>query len=324
MLAPDDHDPWTVPTDAPADAEPHDLLRLALHFALLAPSPGNTQPWRFLLDGERVELYSDPSRRRPAHDPDDQQRLLAGGSALALLRVALRAFGLAESTELLPGDHPDLLARVTLDGSVAPSPEDTWLLQAAPKRRTHRGLLASRPVRPRLLERLVDLSRETGASLLALSSHQRAALARRVDAAAEQAARDDALRDERLAWPTAGPEPFEATDGGPARGDAILEGSPVLALLTTPGDAPHDWLIAGQALARVLLRGRVDHLYASFFPAVLARAADRARVAEEAAVLGDMSQSPGHAQVALRLGYGSDLPAVPRRPLADVLLAARP
>ena len=51
---------------------------------------------------------------------------------------------------------------------------------------------------------------------------------------------------------------------------------------------------------------------------------DEDSVAEESAVLGDMPQSPGYAQLALRLGYGSDLPPVPRRPLSAVLLAAPP
>ena len=324
MLVHDDHDPWTVPLE-PQSQDPADLLRHAAHFALLAPSPGNSQPWHLHIADDHVDLYTDLSRSRRAHDPDGQQRVVAGGAALGLLRVALRALSLAESTDLLPGDHPDLLARVTLIGSVAPAPEDTWLLQAAPKRRTHRGPLAARPVRPRILQRLAELAQETGTTFLELTAPaQRAALARRVDECLRYDESDPGRLAERAAWPTPGPEPFETTDGQPARGDAILEGSPTLALLATPGDTPHDWLLAGQTLIRVLLRARVDQLYASFLAGPLTRAADRWSVAEEAAVLGDMPQSPGYAQLALRLGYGSDLPPVPRRPLADVLLATPP
>jgi hypothetical protein len=312
-----DADPWNHALEArPPGASPPELLRWALPFALTAPSPGNSQPWRLLVDDERVDLFTDPTRAL-ARDPDGQQRLVAGGAALGLLRVALRALGLGETTELLPGDHPDLLARVSLTGSVAPTPEETWLLQAAPKRRTHRGLLAARPVRPALLRRLRDMSLGTGAEFLALVPAARAAFARRVDAALADAPADPA-------WPEPGPEPFEATAGGPARGDAILEGAPELALIATAGDAPADWLRAGEALIRVLLRGRVDHLYASFLHHPLARAGDRWAVAEEAAALADLPASPGYCQVALRLGYGSDLPPTPRRPLAEVLVAAPP
>ncbi len=319
-------DPWTVSLEAPAlDSEPHALLRFALYVALTAPSPGNSQPWRFLLGDDHVDLFTDPARALPVRDPEGQQRLIAGGAALGLLRVALRALGLGETTTLLPGDHPDLLARVALTGSVAATPEETWLLQAAPKRRTHRGLLSARPVRERLLQRLQAVAREHESQLLIFeSSRQRAALAARVDANLRVRDTDAAWNDERRAWPEPGPEPFEDSEGGPARGPAILEGSPVLALITTTGDDPLAWLHAGQALIRVLLRGRVDHLYASFLQGPLGHRADRWAVAEELAVLGDMPQTPGYAQLALRLGYGSDLAPTPRRPLSEVLITAPP
>src|SRR5262249_35643428 len=49
-----------------------------------------------------------------------------------------------------------------------------------------------------------------------------------------------------------------------ARDDALLTHSPVLAALGTEGDAPVDWLAAGQALQRVLLRATAAGLSASF------------------------------------------------------------
>lgn len=323
-----DRDPWAaISGPFPRGAPPAESLRHALQVATSAPSPGNSQPWRMLVadDGEQVDLFTDPARALPVRDPEGQLRVVAGGAALGLLRVALRAMGLGEHTTLLPGDHPDLLARVQLTGSVAPTPEETWLLQAAPKRRTDRGVFADRPVRVRLLQRLRDMAREPGADLHVLGhAVQRAALAARVDAAVRASERDPAAQAERAAWPEPGVEPFAAPDGGPARGDQICDGAPVLALICTAEDDPRAWLRAGEALVRVLLRGRVDHLYASFLHHPLARSGERWAVAEEAAVLGDLPQAPGFAQLALRLGYGADQPATPRRPLSELLLTAPP
>lgn len=327
-----DRDPWTVTLAGPApDAAPAELLRFALHVALTAPSPANSQPWRLrFVDDEQVELFEDPARALPVRDPEGQQRIVACGAALGLLRVALRATGLGETTICWPQGPPDRslpdgpapLARVALTGSVAPTPEETWLLQAAPKRRTHRGVFADRPVRERLLQRLREVARDAGVELHVLGEPQRAALAARVDAAARAQASDPAALAERATWPEPGPEPFAAGDGAPARGEQIAAGAPVLAVITTPDDGPQAWLRAGEALIRVLLRGRVDQLYATFLHGPLTRAADRWALAEELAVLGDMSQTPGFVQLALRLGYAADLPPTPRRPLADVLLAA--
>lgn len=324
--------PWSALNNLPSQLPPPELdpparVRLALHAALTAPSPGNSQPWRILLHGDEIFLFTDPARARPHRDPDGQQRLIAGGAALGLLRVALRALGLAEHTELLPDEHPDLLARISLSGSVAPTPEQTWLLQAAPKRRTHRPPLADRPVREPLLRRLCDLARETDAELLPLHRPaQREALAASVEAklATDLANTSADPTHAHDPWPEPGPEPFATPTGEPARGPAIAEGSPLLALIVTRDDGPAAWLRAGEAVIRVLLRGRVDHLQASFLPAPLARPGDRWALAEALAVLGDLPQTPGFAQLALRLGYGGDLPAQPRRPLAEVLLTQLP
>ncbi|HEY0136539.1 MAG TPA: hypothetical protein VGB85_20795 [Nannocystis sp.] len=317
--------PWDVIAGPAPAGEPSQLLRHALHFALTAPSPGNSQPWRFMLDELEVLVFTDPARSLPVRDPEGQQRIVAGGAAIGLLRVALRALGLGEQTTLLPGDHPDLLARITLTGSVAPIPEETWLMQAAPKRRTHRGPFADRPVRERLQARLQAMARDAGAELTLLHTRaQREAYAARVEAALELSESDPAAQAERAAWPEPGPEPFESPTGGPARGPEIAAGTPLLALITTETDDPRAWLIAGQALARVLLRGRVDHLQASYLQGPLARGEDRFAVAEQAAVLGDLTQTPGYAQLALRLGGGAEQPASSRRPLSEVLLDAVP
>jgi hypothetical protein len=89
--------------------------------------------------------------------------------------------------------------------------------------------------------------------------------------------------------------------------------APALALLWTDGDSPRDWLAAGQALARVLLRATADGVSASFFNQALELAELRDRTAVAAAV-------PGRPQLLLRLGYGRELPATPRRALDEVLV----
>ena len=92
----------------------------------------------------------------PACDrPQFQQTTcVACGAALGALRVALRALGLDEQTTLLPGGHPDLLARVAVGGRASPLPEEQWLYQAAPKRRTYRGVMAHGPLSRALSRRL--------------------------------------------------------------------------------------------------------------------------------------------------------------------------
>lgn len=308
-------DPWTLAgSPAPAGAGPRARIELALHTALTAPSAGNSQPWRWFAGGELIELYRDRERGAPG-DPDGQAATLACGSGLAALRVALRALGLAESTALLPGGHPDLLARVAVAGAAAPSPEEQWLYQAAPKRRTYRGVMAARPASRALSKRLMAMSDETGAELHVVEDMaRRRAIGDAVEAAV--AGEDPAVAAARAAAGEPSPT-FEDPTGAPARGAAIADGSPAFVVVTTPDDGPGSWLCAGQALGRVLLRARVDHAWASFLHAPLAGCVGRRDIAL-------LVGGTGYAQALVRLGLGADSPASPRRRLAEVLLTSRP
>lgn len=309
-------DPWAhAGVTPPPEAGPRARIELALHTALTAPSLGNLQPWRWFVGGELIELYADPARAEPALDPDGQAATLACGAALGALRVALRVLGLAESTALLPGDHPDLLARVAVGGAAQAQPEEQWLYQAAPKRRTYRGVMAARPVSRALLRRLARVAEGTGAEVHVVEDMARkTAIADAVEAAlaaeppATLAAR--AAVGEALAT-------FEDERGAPARGRAIADGAPALVVVTADGDGPEDRLRAGQALIRVLFRARVDHAWASFLHAPLADAAGRGHLAR-------LVGSAGQAHALVRLGGGADTSPTPRRPLADVLLPSRP
>lgn len=309
-------DPWSLAgTAPPAEAGPRARIELALHTALTAPSPGNAQPWRWFAGGELIELYRDPGRACSRSDPEGQAAVLACGAALGALRVALRALGLDEQTALLPGGHPDLLARVAVAGPTAPLPEEQWLYQAAPKRRTYRGVMAARPLSRALLRRIGAMVEGTGAELHVIEDMSR----RRAIGAAVEAAIAAEPAEVAAARASAG-EPgatFEGPDGAEARGPAIADGAPAFAVVTAPGDDPAEWLRAGQALMRALLRARVDHAWASFLHLPLRTAAGRRDLA-------NLVGGTGYAQALVRLGLGADTPPTPRRPLAEVLLASRP
>src|SRR6516225_3631402 len=61
--------------------------------AARAPSVHNTQPWRFRVGPEAVELWTDPRRKLRA-DPSGREMLISCGAALFGLRLAVRSLGL--------------------------------------------------------------------------------------------------------------------------------------------------------------------------------------------------------------------------------------
>jgi hypothetical protein len=83
-----------VTTQVPAalGLSPHDTAAV-LQAAGLAPSVHNTQPWRFRVTPDVIELHADPTRRLPVADPEDVELRLACGAALFNLRLALHGHG---------------------------------------------------------------------------------------------------------------------------------------------------------------------------------------------------------------------------------------
>ena len=89
-------------------------LEEAARASLHAPSVFNTQPWSWLVTGDRLELRADPSRRLDATDRDGHLLLLSCGAALHHARTALAAAGWTATVDRLPDpSEPALLARVT-------------------------------------------------------------------------------------------------------------------------------------------------------------------------------------------------------------------
>ena len=112
-----------------------------------APSVHNTQPWRFRVQPDVIELWADPERALPIADPGNRELRVACGAALYNLRLALQGCGVRPLVTL-PADpeRPDFLASVRYGGRKAPTPAQLRLLAAVPKRHTNRRPFTDEPV----------------------------------------------------------------------------------------------------------------------------------------------------------------------------------
>ena len=335
-------DAWNVSAeDFPHFGTEAAKLEFLLGYAVLAPSSHNTQPWLFRIRGDEVELYADRTRACRVADPDDRELIISCGAALCQLRIAMRHFGYLGKVKILP-DHgdSDLLARVCLGLQAETCVEDNLLFHAITKRRTNRQLFSNDPVPEPLLAALEQAAAKEGARLRILRSQEtRYALADLIADADRRQWANKRFRLELAAWvhanrsasrdgipgyaqgiddlmSYAGPlvvRTFDMGEGQAAKNRELATGSPVLAVLETNGDTPREWLAAGQALARVLLRARVEDVWASFLNQPI----------EIAALRQNLPHAIGHAgfpQLILRLGFGPDVRPTPRRFVDEVLI----
>lgn len=311
-----------------------------LEQAILAPSSHNTQPWVFDLADNAVDLYADRSRSLPVNDPDGRELTISCAAALLNLRVAAAARGVRHRVDILPhGAASDLLARVSFgDGDTRTGPgvsSDAALGAAIGERRTYRQDFAGdRPVDVGVVERLQQAAAHEGAQLTVLESADRHVLAELVAEGDRLLFADPRWRRELADWMRAHrrgdglPVPALAlpitrfvvsrfdVGGRTAAKDADLAArAPVLAVLSTVGDGPGDWLAAGQGLQRTLLTATAQGLQASFLNQPIQVAALRGRLTE---MVGGLTP-----QIGLRIGYPQKvLRAAPRRPLDDVIRTA--
>lgn len=302
--------------------------------ALLAPSSHNTQPWRFRIAEDRIDLLADRARALPENDPQDRELRISCGCALASLRVAAAALGMAVRVQVLPdAARPDLLAAVGLDQGAVPDRDLIPLADCLPRRRTTRGALHPVTEVQSAAAPLQSAVRKEGCWLWEVADD---AARRQV---AELVAEGDrrqwsrpAWRRELAAW-MRGPGGGDGlTVPGPlrpitrwivrhfdlgrsvARKDAALAtAAPLLFVLGTDGDGPRDHLAAGQALQRMLLVACGLGLHAGYLNQPVQEQGLRSR-------LQALAGHAGHPQLLLRLGRPDrQLRPTPRRTLAGVL-----
>src|SRR5215469_13463344 len=334
--------PWDVrETDFPRTGPPAEQLRFLLHYAVLAPSGHNTQPWLFKIDGDTVELYADRSRALPVVDPDDRELTISCGAALLNLRMALRHFGYTGAVAPLPDpDDPDLLARVRLGKSGVASAGEHELFQAITLRHTNRQAFEQREVPAPVLVALQEMAHAEGTWFYVVQGeYDRSAVANLVALADRMQWADPHFRRELVAWTRSnrsqrrdgipgyalslgdlasyvGPvlaRTFDVGNGQAAKDCQLAAGSPVLVVLGTDVDTAYDWLLTGQALERILLYARSQGIWASFLNQPI-------EVPQIRLMVHNLIERVGFPQVLLRMGYGTEIPPTPRRSVNEVLL----
>jgi nitroreductase len=321
----------------PSWAGPAERLRHLLRYAIRAPSRHNAQPWVFDIEGPELRLHVDLRRSLRAADPLGREAAIACGAALENLRLAAAHVGHDLDIEPRDPGRDGAVAVVRLAGRRLATPAEEELFAAIPLRRTA-VVLSSRPVP---LEDMAKLAAE-------VSGH---GMFRRVPRwlarpVAELVAEADGVqwssarfRAEHALWTRGQGRRFldgVAADRQPGAGSpaGLLrrllhrargaraaeldrradERTRSLLVLSTRDDGPCEWLAAGRAMQRLLLRATACGLSVSFMSQPVEVPDVRRRLRRE---LGD----PGQPQLLLRVGYGPRQRATPRRPVDLVVRA---
>lgn len=312
-------------------------LRRAASRATLAPSVHNTQPWRLELHPGRLDIYADFGRRLAVLDPSGRQLVISCGCAVMNARVSLASSGFGvDVVRTASLARTDLMASLRVTGPAADAALGE-LDAVIESRVTNRRRFNSGQVAEEMLSVLTGAATAEQASLdIVRDETDRlavVALSRHADYVENH---NSAYRSELDAWTT---DDGQRADGVPnwavpPVGDSTPEQVPIrdfdtrgyaalpvysesaedctLAVLFTEQDSPDQWLRAGEALERVLLEITRGGYVASPHTQVVEVPVTRVKLRQ------DLGLS-GYPHILLRIGRAAATPAVPRRPLEEVL-----
>ncbi len=327
--------PW--PTEPRGSTDPATRMAWYAAVARWAPSKHNTQPWRFVVRGDTLDVWADPIRLLTATDPHRREVTLSCGAAVEIACVAARAHGYEAAATFQPDGAGGPLARLVEVGTWDSTEHDRALLAAVPRRRTDRGPLDADLAPSELRFDLQSAAQTCGVWFRLVSTPgDRATLASLVERADRLLVRRAGVDDELAPWlrepgdTNADGVPTDHTRGAAAsyRAEFVQRDfssstslpaqdrpgrdAPIIGVLCTPGDRPPDWLLAGRALAAMLLRAAAVGVHASYLNQPVEHVAIRAELREHLGL-------PGVPQLVLRLGVGGEVTAPPRRDPDDVI-----
>ena len=89
----------------PATMVDTQVIRDAVRLACRAPSLHNSQPWRWVVEGNTVQLFVEPDRVVRGADSSGREALIACGAVLDHFRVAMAAAGFTANADRFPNPN---------------------------------------------------------------------------------------------------------------------------------------------------------------------------------------------------------------------------
>ena len=353
----DRYDPQTTPwgikeVDFPVKGKPEDKLQFLIRYAILAPSSHNSQPWKFSIGDNEIQVSADKTRLLKVADADQRELNISVGCALENLLIAAEHFGYAHQEEYFLKGEENLVAAVKLSSQgKTDKPRDPVLFEQIPKRYTNRNIYETRKISKAKMVRLHACIYEEGFWMFSTNEgpyilFTEEELRRRVD---ELITRADAIQLTDRAytkelgfwfgkgafgtpWLMAKVGQLALTylnisKGQTKKDSEMILSAPALVALASAVDDRKSQVMAGQIYSRIALTafhlGIAIHPMSQILevPEIKAELTELLEVPEAKAEVAKLSpEEPVFPQHTFRLGYAEpEKEHTPRRPLAEVL-----
>lgn len=312
-------------------------MRELVRYATLAANGHNTQPWKFALKENSIEIHPDYSRRLPVVDPDDRALWISLGCALENLLVTAQAVGYAPKVT-----YPD--AADFIDVHLATdTPRMTSLFDAIPLRQSTRSEYDGQRIKSDDLDQVQALPIEPGVEFrFVTNSTDLETVLEYVNQGNLSQYADPAFTDELISWLRFNKKEalasldglYSHTSGNPnvprwlgkmfvagtkpqqqADADAKkLRSSPGVVVIASRLDDKTSWVRTGQVYERLALKMTTLNIKSAFLNQPIEVAQLRSQFQSA------MGLDTSLPQLLLRFGYADPMPRSLRRPIEQVII----
>lgn len=309
-----------------------------VRYATLAANGHNTQPWKFAIGDNTIEIHPDYTRRLPVVDPTDRELWISLGCALENLLIAARVTGYA--TEVVYPEKAEVIQVRLRPDAAQTSP----LFDAIPHRQNTRSEYDGRLIKNVELDQLQALPLEPGVSLrFALNPNEMATVTDYVSQGNLQQYADPAFVDELIAWLRFNKKEalnsldglYSASSGNPQvprwlgqlvlgrtnpqqQADSDLKKlrtSPSAVVIASTADDRATWVRTGQVYERLALQMTALNIKSAFLNQPIEVASLRSQFQSALGLNGSLPQ------LLVRFGYANEMPRSLRRPVEQVMIA---
>ncbi len=315
--------------------ETRDFIR----YATLAANSHNTQPWRFKVNDNGIEILPDLTRHLPAVDPDNHHLFASLGCAAENLSISAAARGRGGALSFNPANG----GAVSL-GYSDELKDEPALFDAIAKRQSTRAEYDGRAVSGNDLKALASAAAVPGVDFVLITDRAQINKVRDLVTAGNSAQlADPQFVHELKAWLRFNPRRalrmgdglFSASSGNPALPDWLgpvmfdlvfkaaaendkyarqIASSAGVAVFVAQNANPEHWVLAGRSCQRFALQATALGLKHAFINQPV-------EVADLRPELAALAGLPGRRpDIVMRFGYGPALPYSARRPVESVIL----
>lgn len=317
-------------------------IKSLLKYVILAPSGYNTQPWKFKLGEDSLEIIPDYTRARLNTDPDYREFYMSLGAAAFNLEVAAKHFGFSYQKFYRLDEKNHRYSIYFLFSDKKNKVEDSPLFEAISTRHTNRFPYENEKLSKDIVAKLRALPRPNSVDFhLVTRPGDISAFAKLINHSFLLWSRQQALVDELETWlrddlefspdglPTGVINLYKLAINlkyylhpddpkvkiGSLKSENLAQSAPALAIISTKKDEVSDWFEAGEFFELFVLTLASYGLATDFFNYPLALKKTRQDVAK----LVETNNLP---QLLFRLGKPTVTPPrTSRYPLAKLLIS---